>query len=61
MSNYQHIIETFTFIMGTKGVFDLKVDGDRVFSKHAVGRHANDGEVLRLFRDYVGHDVPTYP
>jgi selenoprotein W-related protein len=61
MSNYQHIIDTFTFIMGTKGVFDLKVDGDLVFSKQSVGRHANDGEVLRLFRDYVGADVPTYP
>lgn len=61
LSDYQHIIETFTFITGTKGVFDLKVNGEMIYSKHATGRHANDGEVLRLFRDYVGADVPTYP
>ena len=47
--------------MGTKGVFDLRVNGDLIFSKHALGRHANDGEALRLFRDYVGEDTPTYP
>ena len=47
--------------MGTKGIFDLKVNGDVVYSKQAVGRHAEDGEALRLFRDYVGLDVPTYP
>jgi predicted Rdx family selenoprotein len=54
------VIETFTFITGSKGVFDLKVNGDLIFSKKAEGRHANEGETLRLFRDYVGADVPTY-
>jgi hypothetical protein len=47
--------------MGSKGVFDLKVNGDLLYSKHATGRHADAGEALRLFRDYVGKDVPTYP
>ena len=61
MSNYQHIIESFTFITGTKGVFDLRVNGDLIFSKHALGRHANEGEALQQFRSYVGEDVPTYP
>jgi predicted Rdx family selenoprotein len=61
MSNYQHVIETFTFIMGSKGVFDLRVNGDLIFSKHALGRHANEGEALGMFRDYVGQNVPTYP
>jgi selenoprotein W-related protein len=61
MSNYQHVIDKFTFITGSKGVFDLRVNGDLIFSKHALGRHAKEGEALRLFRDYVGEDVPTYP
>ena len=26
MSDYQHIIESLTFVMGTKGVFDVVVD-----------------------------------
>jgi hypothetical protein len=47
--------------MGSKGVFDLKVNGDLLYSKQATGRHADSGEALRLFREYVGTDVPTYP
>ena len=47
--------------MGTKGIFDLKVNGETLYSKHNTGRHAEDGEALRLFRNYVGADVPTYP
>jgi selenoprotein W-related protein len=61
MSNYQHVIETFTLITGSKGVFELRINGNLIFSKKALGRHANEGEALRLFRDYVGEDVPTYP
>jgi selenoprotein W-related protein len=55
------VIDTFTFITGSKGVFDLKVNGALIFSKKDLGRHAHEGEALRLFRDYVGDDVPTYP
>ena len=30
------------------GVFEVTVDGKRVFSKKRLGRHAEPGEVLRL-------------
>lgn len=33
------------------GVFEVDVDGERVFSKKASGRHAESGEVLGL----IGH------
>ena len=32
------------------GVFDVTVDGELVFSKKQVGRHAHPGEVLRLIK-----------
>ena len=32
------------------GVFDVTVDGTVVFSKQAVGRHAQPGEILGLIR-----------
>ena len=35
-------------IEGSGGVFEVVVDGDLVFSKKALGRHAEEGEVLRL-------------
>jgi Rdx family protein len=35
-------------------VFDVMVDGELVFSKKAVGRHAAPGEVLELIRRRTG-------
>jgi selenoprotein W-related protein len=32
------------------GVFEVTIDGDLVFSKKAVGRHAVPGEVVGLIR-----------
>ena len=35
------------------GVFEVAVDGKLVFSKKALGRHAEPGEVLELIRKCV--------
>lgn len=40
-------------IQSSGGVFEVEVDGHRVFSKKAVGRHAEAGEVLRLMERTV--------
>jgi predicted Rdx family selenoprotein len=32
-------------IKGGRGVFDVRVDGDLIFSKHQLGRFPNPGEV----------------
>jgi selT/selW/selH-like putative selenoprotein len=37
-------------IASTGGVFEVKVDGDLVFSKKALRRHAEPGEVVKLIR-----------
>lgn len=60
LENYQHVIEDLRLVMGSKGVFDVEVDGEVLYSKHATGRHAEPGEVLALFADLVGPDVPLY-
>ena len=60
LRDYQHVVSSFTLIMGDKGVFDVRVDGELIYSKHAEGRHAYPEEVGRLFREYIGPDVPTY-
>ncbi|CAB4587014.1 unannotated protein [freshwater metagenome] len=41
-------------------MFDVEVDGELLYSKEATGRHANDGEVLALFRDRIVPDVTVY-
>ncbi len=61
MSNYQHVIESFTLITGSKGTFVFTVNGEVLFSKKAIGRHAEPGEVLALFQQHLGPDVTPYP
>ena len=57
LSDYQHVIDTLTLDTGAKGVFDVEVDGETLYSKHETGRHAEPGEVLELFRDRYAADV----
>ena len=61
LTNYQHIINEFTFITGTKGAFELKVDEELVYSKKQLGRHAEPGEALELFKELIGPNVEPYP
>ncbi len=35
-------------IRGGKGQYDVIADGERLFSKHELGRFPEDGEVLAL-------------
>ena len=60
LHDYQHVIDELTMITGSGGVFDVEVDGELLFSKKSVGRHANEGEVLALFRERVVPDVAVY-
>jgi hypothetical protein len=46
--------------MGSKGIFDVVVDGEMLYSKAATGRHAKPGEVLDLFRTRYAKDVEVY-
>ena len=60
VSNYQHVIEDLTLEMGSKGVFDVEVDGELLYSKARSGRHADPGEVLTLFTERYGDGVARY-
>ncbi len=60
LSNYQHVIDSLTLTTGSKGVFDVTVDGDLLYSKHETGRHAEPGEVLELFTEKHAGDVTPY-
>ena len=60
LHHYQHVIEDVTLVTGNKGVFDVEVDGEMLYSKKAEGRHAQDGEVLERFRARLGAGVAEY-
>lgn len=60
LHDYQHVIESISLTPGEKGVFDVTVDGDLVYSKHETGRHAEPGEVYELFAKKYASDVAVY-
>ena len=37
-------------IRGGGGVFDVSLDGERIFSKHEIGRFPENGEILAKLR-----------
>ncbi|MDP9405269.1 MAG: Rdx family protein [Actinomycetota bacterium] len=43
-----------TLVPSGGGVFEVDVDGERIYSKRATGRHAEPGEVLAALRARVG-------
>jgi selenoprotein W-related protein len=47
-------IESFTLIPSDGGRFEFSVDGELVFSKKALGRHADEGEVMDLLKKRLG-------
>ena len=59
--NYQHAISELVFEMSSGGVFEVKVDGEPLFSKKQLKRHSRPGEVFGLFRKFVGQELPLYP
>ncbi len=60
LTDYQHVIDDLRLVTGDNGAFEVVVDGELVYSKHATGRHAEPGEVLEIFRSLVGPDIPVY-
>ena len=44
-------IESLTLIPASGGKFEITVNGELIFSKKALGRHAEPGEVYRLVKE----------
>ena len=60
LTYYQHVIDDLTLVMGSKGIYDIEIDGDMLYSKQRTGRHANTGEVLQLFESRYGAGIERY-
>jgi len=46
-------IASWTLIPGKGGVFEFSVNGELLYSKKALGRHAEPGEVRQLLVDKI--------
>ena len=54
MFEFEEQIEKVTLIPSDGGVFEVSVDGDLVFSKYRLGRHAEPGELVQKVGEKLG-------
>jgi selenoprotein W-related protein len=51
--NFVSKIESFSLVPSDAGRFEFSVDGELIFSKKQLGRHAEPGEVVNLLRKHL--------
>ena len=54
LKHYEHLVEEIKLIPSDGGRFEITVNGQLLYSKLALHRHAEPGEVLGLVRKMVG-------
>jgi len=54
LKNYEHVIETIALVPAEGGRFEVTVNGQLLYSKLQMHRHAEPGEVLGLVKKIVG-------
>ena len=57
LTGWAPIIENIELVPSSKGRFEVILDGDLIFSKAGLGRHAEAGEVAGLVRDRIGPEI----
>ena len=53
LKDYEHLIESVALIPSDEGRFEVSVNGQLVFSKLQVKRHAEAGEIINLIHKMV--------
>jgi selenoprotein W-related protein len=53
LKNYEHVIESVALIPSDEGRFEVVVNGQLVFSKSQLKRHAEAGEIINLIHKLV--------
>ncbi len=53
LTYYDQVITRLILVPSTGGRFEVTVDGERIFSKQELHRHAEPGEVVRLVGEYA--------
>ena len=57
LQGWAPIIKTIELLPSSKGRFEVTVDGELIFSKAGLGRHAEAGEVAALVRERFGPEI----
>lgn len=56
IGKYERDIEEFRLIPSGGGRFEFTVNGELLFSKEAIGRHADQNELLDLVDEYLAEN-----
>jgi predicted Rdx family selenoprotein len=54
LSRWAPIFRTVRLQSADHGRFEVTLDGELVFSKSSLGRHAEEGEIVNLFEARIG-------
>jgi selenoprotein W-related protein len=57
LSGWAPVIADMALQPSSKGRFEVTLDGELIFSKAALGRHAQPGEIAGLVRQRIGPEV----
>ena len=50
---YSDVISDIELIESDGGAFEIKIDGELIYSKLETGRHADPPEILGLFKAHI--------
>jgi selenoprotein W-related protein len=53
LKEYEHVIESVALIPSDEGRFEVNVNGQLIFSKLQLKRHAEAGEVVKIISKIV--------
>ena len=57
MGRWAPLFREVALIPGSGGVFEVILDGELIFSKKGLKRHANPGELVGMLTDKLGPPV----
>jgi selenoprotein W-related protein len=57
LGGWAPVIANVALLPSSKGRFEVTLDGELIFSKATVGRHAETGEIVRLVRERIGPEL----
>ena len=59
LTGWAHRIDTVELICSGKGRFEVTLDGELIYSKAALHRHAEPGEIAAIVRERLGPEIDT--
>lgn len=57
LAGWGPVLRVLEIVPGSGGVFDVEVDGGRIFTKKMLGRYPQPDDVLPLLREVMGDEV----